>query len=219
MEPVQQKPRVEPPAPRPWRRRAQKLAVVGLVVATAMHEHVRWSAAPHVVAVAAAAHADFVVVPGARIDPDGTPCDLLVDRLEAALALFGRGVAPKLLLSGRGGGGLAVDEVASMRRWLEARGVPATAIVDDGAGLRTLDTMQRAADVFGARSVIVVSNPFHVARAVFLGRQHGVEVVGVAAPYQHVYSFGTLAKNQGREAIARVVAWCDVFLFGTRSGG
>lgn len=203
---------------RRWRRRLLALGLLGLATAAAMHEHVRWSAAPFVVAAAEAPAADLIVVPGARIFADGTPYDLLADRLAAACELFRLGKAPRVLLSGRGGGGLADDEVAAMRRWLEARGVPAAAIVDDPAGLRTIDTMQRCADVFGARTAIVVSNPFHVARAVFLGRRHGVLVVGVEAPYGRDYSTGTMVRNRGREVVARVWAWLDVFVFGTRSG-
>jgi SanA protein len=182
-----------------------------------MHEHVRWSAAPFVVEAAAAPVCDVLVVPGARIHADGTPYDLLVDRLVMAQRLYELGKAPRILLSGRGGGGLPVDEVAAMRRWLVARGVPASALVDDGEGLRTLDTMQRCGPVFGARTAIVVTNPFHTARAVFLGRSAGLDVVGVEAPYGRDYSTGTMVRNQGREVLARVFAWLDVFVFGTRT--
>jgi len=194
-------------------------ALALLLPATAMHEHVRWSAAAFVVDAATAPRVDLLVVPGARIYPDGTPYDLLADRLAAARDLYARGVAPRILLSGRGGGGQGEDEVAAMRRWLQARAVPAAALVDDPAGLRTIDTMQRCKDVFGAASVVVVTNPFHVARAVFLGRQLGLDVRGVAAPYGHDYSLAVLGRNQGREALARVRAWLDVFVLGTRAGG
>ncbi len=189
-----------------------------LLILALMHEHVVRSAAPFLVAAIEAPKADFVVVPGAKIEPGGMPCDLLVDRLEEALELFRLGKAPRVLVSGRGGGGLASDEVAAMRRYLQARGVPAAAILEDHEGLRTIDTMQRCKDVFGARSALVVSNPFHVARAVFLGREHGLETFGVAAPYLREYSRSTMWKNQGREVLARVRAWLDVCVLGTRSG-
>lgn len=212
-------PAARPPGRRPafWRRCAWAIAALALAAA-GMHEHVRWSAAAHVVAVADAPVCDVLVVPGARIHADGSPYDLLVDRLETARQLFAQGKAPRILLSGRGSGGLAEDEVAAMRRWLVARGVPAAALVDDGEGLRTLDTMQRCRAASGARTAIVVSNPFHTARCVFLGRHCGLEVVGVEAPYGRDYSAGTMVRNQGREVLARVVAWCDVFVFGATSG-
>ena len=212
---------MEAPATRPvrrWRRRVLAVTLGLVAAATAMHEHVRGSVAGSIATAATAPLADFLIVPGARIHADGEPYSMLVDRLDAALGLYQLGKAPRILLSGRGGGGLATDEVAAMRRWLEARSVPSAALVDDSDGLRTIDTMQRAKDVFGARSAIVVSNPFHVARAVFLGRRHGLEVVGVEAPAGTTYSVATRARNEGREVLARIWAWLDVFVLGTRSG-
>ena len=199
---------------RRWVRRLLGAALVAAAMAAGMHEHVRWSAAPHLVAVEAAPKVDFLVVPGARIHPDGKPFHLLVDRLLTAREMFARGVAPRVLVSGRGGGGLAVDEVASMRRWLEERGVPAAAIVDDPLGLRTIDTMRRCKEVFGAGSAVVVTNPFHLERAVFLGLQCGLDVTGVAAPYAREYSSSTMLRNRGREVVARVWAWLEVFVTG-----
>ncbi len=204
---------------RPWprRRRLRWVLVVLLLLvaaAAAMHQHVVWSAAGRTAAAAEVAPAEFIVVPGARIHADGTPYTMLAERLDTALELWHLGKAPRLLLSGRGGGGLAEDEVGSMRRWLAARGVPAEAIVDDPLGLRTLDTMRRCRDVYGACRVVVVTNPFHVARSVFLAERCGLDVTGVAAPYAADYSALTMLKQNGREVFARIWAWCDVFVFG-----
>jgi SanA protein len=178
--------------------------------------HVLVAGERFVFSAAAVAPADCLVVPGARIHADGTPYPMLGDRLEAAFDLFARGKAPRIVLSGRGGGGVAEDEVGAMRRWMLLRGVPASALVDDPLGLRTLDTMQRCATTFGMRSAIVVSNDFHVARAVFLGRQGGLDARGVAAPQLADYSTGTLWRNRGREVLARMRAWLDVFVLGER---
>lgn len=180
----------------------------------AMHWHVLAVAAPYIVPAAAVGAADCIVVPGARIHPDGRPFHLLADRLAAARELFLLGKAPRIVLSGRGGGGLASDEVGAMRRWLVERGVPAAALVDDPLGLRTIDTMRRCRTEYGMRSAILVTNAFHVARAVFLARRVGLDARGVAAPYLHAYSTGTMLRNRGREVAARVRAWLDVFVFG-----
>jgi SanA protein len=206
---------------RRWLRWFSLLFATVLLAAVAAHAHVLHTASPHVYTAFSVPTADCIVVPGARIHPDGQPFHLLQDRLEAALSLWRAGKARHILLSGRGGGGVGDDEVGAMRRWLAGHGVPDTAMVDDGLGLRTLDTMQRAAGTFGMRSAIVVSNPFHVARAVFLGRHCGLETYGVEAPYGRDYSTGTMVKNVGREVAARVWAWLDVFVFGvaTRSRG
>lgn len=196
-----------------WRRVA--LAVVGVfLVVAAMHTHVVLAASPHTFAASEVPLADCIVVPGARIHADGQPFSLLADRLAQALDVWRAGKAPRIVLSGRGGGGLAVDEVASMRRWLQERGVPAGVLIDDPLGLRTLDTMRRCRDTFGMKSAIVVTNPFHVARCVFLARSVGLDACGVEAPYLWSYSTATMVKNQGREVIARVWAWLDVFVLG-----
>ena len=101
----------------------------------AMHEHVVRSARHRIYDAASVPRADCILVPGARIHADGQPYPLLADRLATALDLFQHGKATRIVLSGRGGGGLALDEVAAMRRWLSARGVPADAMRDDALGL------------------------------------------------------------------------------------
>ena len=207
------------PAPVPRRRWCRRLVllVVGLLLALlAANGFVVAAAAPHCRsgAAATAARAEAIVVLGARIHPDGTPYHMLVDRLATALELWRAGVAPRLVLSGRGGGGLAVDEVAAMRRWLEQRGVPPAQLVDDGEGLRTRDTMRRCRDAFGLRSVVVVTNGFHLARSVFLARHSGLEAIGVEALPGVRYSFGTMLRNQGREVLARAYACGEVWFCG-----
>jgi SanA protein len=199
---------------RRWRRRVFVGCTGAVLLAVAMHTHVLVAASAHTSAAAEAPLADCIVVPGARIHRDGTPYDLLADRLAAAHDLFVAGRAARIVVSGRGSGELAEDEVGAMRRWLEARGVPAAAIVDDALGLRTLDTMRRCREQLGMRSAIVVTNPFHTPRAVFLARAVGLDAHGVEAPYRREYSTGTMLKNRGREIAARVWAWLDVFVFG-----
>lgn len=192
---------------RRWGRRLT-LTLAGLALALlAANAFVVAVASPHcrAGAEATAVRAEAIVVLGARIHQDGRPYNMLVDRLATAHELWRAGVAPRIVLSGRGGGGLAVDEVASMRRWLEQHDVPPAALVDDGEGLRTIATMQRCRDAFGLHSVVVVTNGFHLARSVFLARHCGLEAIGVAAPAGFDYSLGTIVRNQGREVLAR--AW------------
>lgn len=200
------------PRRRRWLRKCIALLLLPIVLAAAMHLHVVHSGNEWRVEAAAATPAEAIVVPGARIHEDGTPYHILTDRLQAALVLWQRGVAPKLVLSGRGGGGLAVDEVAAMRRWLAARGVPDAAMLDDGEGLRTLDSLRRCRDAFGLRSVLIVTNDFHLPRALFLARHCGLDAHGVAAEPLVEYSFGTGLRNGAREVLARVWAWWEVFV-------
>ena len=186
--------------------------VVAILLAglTFAHERVRRVGGANVVPLAEAPPAAAAIVLGARILPDGTPYHMLVDRLEAGRRLYAEGRVPEIVVSGRGGGSVAEDEVRSMRRWLEGRGVPSTAIFDDPLGLRTVDTVRRAHDRYGSARVLLVTNPFHAARCVYLAESVGLRAVGIQAPPGHIYSFGTRLRNHAREVAARVLAWFEM---------
>ncbi|MBL8898736.1 MAG: YdcF family protein [Planctomycetes bacterium] len=184
------------------------LVLVGFAIA---HEHVLRSSRPLLYEPSRVPPREAILVLGARVDPGGVVSHMLADRLEAALLLFRAGKAPRILLSGDGVGP-GEDEVAAMSSYLEARGVPRDALLEDRGGLRTLDTMVRARRIFGLRGAIVVSNPFHVARAVFLAQHAGLDAVGVGAEARVSYSTGTLFRNRGREIAARVRAVLDVYV-------
>lgn len=206
----------DPASPAPPRRGRRRLALaaVGLVVACVAlaDRHLVTAAAPRLTDLQGAPDAMCILVPGAKVYDDGTPCSMLVDRLAAAAALFDAGRAPLVVVSGQGGGAPGEDEVGAMRRWLIARGVPADRIVDDPGGLRTLDSMRNCRDVLGMSSAIAVSNDFHVPRMVFLGERLGLEVHGVAAPALVAYPRSVRWRNLGREVLARVRACVDVYL-------
>ena len=134
-------------------------------------------------------------------------------RIEAAAALFKAGKVEYLIVSGsqaRGGrprGGY--DEPADMRDALISRGVPRERIYRDYAGFRTLDSIVRAREVFGQERVIVVSQPFHLSRALFLARWHGLDDIGFAARDVPL-RFGV--RTYLREVAARLAAVLDVML-------
>ncbi len=111
---------------------------------------------------------------------DGQPSPYLAARLETADALFKAGKAPSLLVSGDESS--ASDaEVDVMRDWLVARGVPANRVVTDYSGFDTYASCTRAVTVFGVRDAIIVSQAFHLPRALYLCHGAGMHAVGVAA--------------------------------------
>jgi len=130
--------------------------------------------------VANAAPADAAIVLGAFVDADGECCPMLVDRLDTALDLYRAGKVPKILVSGDHGR-KEYDEVNAMRRYLEARGVPPEDIFMDHAGFNTYNTMVRAAKVFQVRRAIVVTQRFHLPRALYLASGVGLQAEGVCA--------------------------------------
>lgn len=143
---------------------------------------------------------DAAIVLGAYVFPDGTPSDMLADRLSAGLALLQAGTVRRVVVSG------GADEAAGMAAWMERHGVDRAALVIDAAGLRTWATMQRAV-ALGVREAVVCTQRFHLPRSLFLARAAGLDAVGLVADAR---SYGSEAANARRETIARMRAWLDV---------
>lgn len=155
---------------------------------------------------AAIAPADLVVVPAARVHDGGRPSIALCDRLDRAIELYRAGKARRILVSGNDGPS-ANREPTVMRAYLEAHGVPPEDVVFDPSGFDTYSAMWRARHAFGADHVIVVTQSFHLGRAVFLARAVGLDAEGARSD-QHAYR--GLARDHVREVAARVKAALDV---------
>jgi SanA protein len=149
---------------------------------------------------------DCALVLGAGVRDDGSPSDVLRDRLDEALALHRAGRVTKIIVSGDHQSA-HYDEPNAMRAYLEANGVPAAAIFMDHAGLDTYSSMWRARHVFGASRIVVVTQRFHLARAVWCARSLGMEAEGSAAD-RHVYR--GIAWLEMREVLSRTKAVVDV---------
>jgi SanA protein len=121
-----------------------------------------------------------LVLGAAPIGPEGGPNRYFVYRLDAAAALWRAGKVKYLLASGDNRG-KDYDEPTAMRDGLIERGVPADVIYRDFAGLRTRDSILRAESIFGQKRLIVVSQRFHLSRAIFLAREEGIEAWGFEA--------------------------------------
>jgi vancomycin permeability regulator SanA len=159
--------------------------------------------------VSEAPSAPVVIVFGAELAPGGQrPKSFLAGRLDVAAELVRAGRARAVLVSGDAAGGSG-NEVAVMRRYLVDRGVPAAVIVTDPYGLDSYDTCARARQVYGIRTALLVSQSFHLPRAVTLCRQLGVEAEGVAARC-HPCRTVTLRRNKTREVGAAAKAVLDV---------
>jgi SanA protein len=136
---------------------------------------------------------------------DGRPNLYLTRRIEAAARLYHAGKVSYLLVSGdaqRDG----QDEVAAMRQGLLSFGVPDAQIVVDGRGLRTFDSVLRAAEVYGLSQFTLVSQRFHNQRAIYIAKAFGLSVVGYNALDPAPFHFD---KMRYREPIARLLAVID----------
>ena len=133
-------------------------------------------------------------------------------RIEAAAALYHAGKVRHLILSGDNHI-QSYDEPSEMRAALLERGVPYEAMTLDYAGFRTLDSLARAQAVFGQTQIIVVSDEFHLPRALFLAGAFRLDAVGFASrPVADVYA----RKTVWREYFARVKAVLDVYVLNTQ---
>jgi vancomycin permeability regulator SanA len=132
----------------------------------------------HVYAAGDVPPAPVALVLGALVEPDGSPSAFLTARLELAKRLYDSGKVRVLLVSGDHTRP-DYDETDAMRAWLLAHGVPARVIVVDPEGVDTYDSCARANRIFGVRQAVVVTQTFHVDRAVTLCRQLGIDAVGV----------------------------------------
>lgn len=133
-------------------------------------------------------------------------------RIAAAAELYHAGKVKHLLVSGDNHKH-GYDEPTDMKEALLARGVPEPAITLDYAGFRTLDSVVRAKEVFGQNRLVVVSEPFHNARALFLCRRYGIDAVAFNA---EPVSTRVSRWAHLREYLARVKAVLDVYVFQTR---
>lgn len=143
---------------------------------------------------------DCIVVPGARVYEDGTLCAVLQDRMDTAIGLYRAGVSERLLLSGDHGTA-SYDEVTAMKEYALQEGVAEKDIFLDHAGFSTYETMYRAAAIFGAKSCVVVTQRYHLYRAVYLADRMDMQAYGVEADRR---GYQRMAYYQAREALARV---------------
>jgi SanA protein len=136
----------------------------------------------------------------------GKPNPFYRARIEAAAELFHRGHVRGILVSGDNATRY-YNEPITMQKDLIAEGVPAEVMTLDYAGFRTLDSVVRAKEVFGLDHVLVVSQRFHVARAIFLARHFGIDAHGFAASDPNTLGF---IKIRAREVLARAAAVLDI---------
>jgi vancomycin permeability regulator SanA len=154
------------------------LAVLGTVTVLGSVWYVDRGARGHLYSAADVPPTDVALVLGALVDPDGTPSAFLTARLALAKRLYDTGKVRVLLVSGDHSRP-DYDEPDTMRDWLVAHGVPASRVVVDYAGVDTYDSCARANRIFGVHQAVVVTQTYHLDRAVTLCRHLGVDATGV----------------------------------------
>lgn len=150
---------------------------------------------------------DVILVPGARIYA-GNVSGILAERLDAAIEVLQRSGSRKILVSGDYSSAY-YDEARAMQNYLLRKNIDADAIILDHAGFSTYDSLWRARNVFGVQSMIVVSQDFHLPRALFIANKLGLQAVGFGAsrvPLSPEQSF----RSEWREPLARIKAFYQI---------
>ncbi|BDH56184.1 vancomycin high temperature exclusion protein [Tsukamurella sp. PLM1] len=158
------------------RRLIRYAVIVAVVVMAASSVWVQWESRSR---IDPNASRQWVIVLGDRVR-DGAPSVYLRERLDTALTVLRDGRAQRVLISGHAASTKG-DEVAAMRQYLLERGVDAAAITDDRFGVTTYNTCARARTVFGIDGAVLVTQDFHLRRAVALCRSQGIDAVGAEA--------------------------------------
>ena len=185
------------------------LAIAGITAVVSLDATVRFVGGSRIISPEEAAKltdVDCILVLGCLVKKNGVPSDMLHDRLKRSVSLYDAGAAPKLLMSGDHGTE-GYDEVAAMKQYAIDAGVPSEDVFMDHAGFSTYDSVYRARDVFQAKKIIIVTQEYHLSRALYIARQLGLDAYGVSSDY-HNY-LGQTARDI-REVLARVkdFAYC-----------
>jgi SanA protein len=154
--------------------------------------------------------APVAIVFGAGLWRDGTPTTVLRDRIATAAELFFSGKVQKILMSGDNSY-IDYNEPGAMHNYAISLGVPDEAIVLDYAGRHTYDTCYRAQAIFGVRQAILVTQKFHLPRALYICSALGMKVVGVPSDRQD-YRLGSIAWWNLRELPATLTALLQVHI-------
>lgn len=179
------------------------LGILGCATMFGVNTYVRGSVADRIISSEEAAkltEVDCVLVLGCQVKDDGTPSDMLKDRLTRGVEVYNLGAAPRVLMSGDHGRE-EYDEVGTMKDYAVEAGVPSEVIFMDHAGFSTYESMYRAKEIFQVDKVIVITQEYHLYRALYIAEQLGIEAYGVASDY-HTYA------GQGMRDLREVLARC-----------
>lgn len=144
-------------------------------------------------------NADCILVLGAGVKSDGTPSNMLEDRLIQGISLYKSNASDRLLMSGDHGR-KDYDEVNTMKKFAMNLSVPSQHIFMDHAGFSTYESMYRARDIFKAKKIIIVTQEYHLYRALYIARGLGLDAYGVSSDLRP-YSGQTY--RDARELLAR----------------
>ena len=183
------------------------LAILGIATVFSVNSYVKHVGGKNIVTPEDAVQLkdiDCIIVLGCQVRADGKPSGMLADRLVRGIDLYKQGVAPKIIMSGDHGQKV-YDEVNTMKQFAIDAGIPSKDVFMDHAGFSTYESIYRAKEIFKADRIVVVSQDYHLYRALYIAGQLGVEAYGVNSDY-HIY------RGQTNREIREILARCKDFV-------
>ena len=178
------------------------LCVIGAVYVFSVNAYVKNTTKDSIITSERASEledVDCIIVLGCFVKPSGVPSDMLYDRIKMGNELYLSKAAPKIIMSGDHGQ-VEYDEVSTMKAYAVDAGVPSEDVFCDHAGFSTYESIYRAKEIFGADKVIIVTQEYHLHRALYVAKSLGIDAYGVSADYR-TYA-GQIGRDL-REILAR----------------
>lgn len=178
------------------------LALAGCLALFLVNLYIIRKERPYIISSEEAAglgNVDCVMVLGCGVRPDGSPSGMLKDRLDQGISLYKDGVTDRLLMSGDHGR-VNYDEVNLMKQYAIDEGVLSEDIFMDHAGFSTYESMYRARDIFQVKKIVIVTQQYHMYRALYLAQAMGMEAYGVTSDPRR---YGGQKMRDLRELLAR----------------
>lgn len=200
---------------------AKTASVFGIILMIVYFFTINWyvsrSAEQYIVNPEDVPAGDAILVLGAYVEANGNVSWMLHDRLTVGYELYQKGKAPKILVSGDHGQ-QDYDEVNAMKSFIISKGVTGEDVFMDHAGFSTYESIYRARDIFQIKKIIVVTQGYHLPRALFIARSLGLEAYGVASDLNNYgdvmgyYNFREMAARNKDFVLARILKPEPTFL-------
>ncbi len=178
------------------------MAAAGIVFVTGINSYMKATVKDGILSAEEAAKlqdVDCILILGCGVWEGGVPTPMLSDRLERGIELYESGVSGKLLMSGDHGR-KEYDEVNVMKRFAVEAGVPSEDVFMDHAGFSTYESLYRARDIFEAGKMVIVTQGYHMYRALYVAEKLGLEAYGICSDQQ---LYAGQEYREAREVLAR----------------
>ena len=178
------------------------VSVTGVLLVFGVNAYVKGSSRDYIITpeqAVALKDVDCIIVLGCLVKNNGEPSDMLSDRIQRGIELYNQGASPKIIMSGDHGT-VEYDEVNTMKQIAVESGIPSSDVFMDHAGFSTYESIYRAKEIFGAEKIIIVTQEYHLYRALYIAEKLGIEAYGVNSDYN---TYWGQIKRDIREILAR----------------